>query len=370
MMTHLELHDFHKRQQASFAVLGDMELVDHYADVEEEYKALTQTVGLLDLGFRGRLCLTGADRLRFLHGQVTNEVSRLQPGQGCYAALVTAKGKMESDLHIFCLEQELLLDFEPGLTQQVTERLERYIIADDVQVADAGPHYGLLSLQGPRADRVWERVNPGMKVPEDPWRFVTGQHKDWGEVYGMRVPRGPGPIPGIDFYVPVAALEAAAETLTAAVSEENGRLCGWLALEITRVESGRPRFGLDMDASNLASETGIEKEAIRYDKGCYIGQEVIARIRTYGRVNKMLRGLKLKLDGEWKNLPAPGTKLFDATEGKEAGYLTSVVQSPRLGETVGLGYVRKAFDQTGTELVLKGESGDGLARIVDLPLIQ
>ena len=106
--------------------------------------------GVMDLSFRGRLCLTGADRVRFLNGQVTNNVKDLRAGEGCYAALVTAKGKLECDLNIFNLPNELLLDFEPGLTATITQRLEKYVIADDVQVVDVAPHYGLLSVQGQR----------------------------------------------------------------------------------------------------------------------------------------------------------------------------------------------------------------------------
>src|SRR4029434_9067794 len=104
--------------------------------------------------FRGRLCLLGADRVRLLNGQVTNDVASLKPGEGCYAALVTAKGRMQSDLNIYALPNELLLDFEPGLTAALQQRFEQYVVADDVQVVDVVPHYGLFRIQGPRAVEV------------------------------------------------------------------------------------------------------------------------------------------------------------------------------------------------------------------------
>ena len=116
-----------------------------------------QSAGVLDLSCRSRICLTGADRVRFLHGQVTNDVKKLRVGEGCYAAITTNKGKMESDLNIFCLADELLLDFEPGLTEKISQRLEKFIVADDVQIADVAPHYGLLSVQGPKAEEVVSR---------------------------------------------------------------------------------------------------------------------------------------------------------------------------------------------------------------------
>src|SRR5436190_7982020 len=122
-----------------------------FGDSAREYRALRETIGLADLTFRSRLCLLGEDRTRFLHGQVTNDVAKLKAGQGCYAALANAKGRLQSDLFIYQLENEILLDFEPGLASLVTGRLNQYIIADDVQVVDVSSQYGELTLQGPNA---------------------------------------------------------------------------------------------------------------------------------------------------------------------------------------------------------------------------
>ena len=153
-MTPLLLHEFHHRLGAQFAEVNGAEVVNDYGDWLAEHAALRENAGVLDLSFRGRICLVGKDRARFLHGQVTNDVKKLPVGSGCYAALVTARGKMVSDLNIFCLPDELLLDFEPGLTGKVSQRLEKFIVADDVQIVDAAPHYGLLSVQGPKAEAV------------------------------------------------------------------------------------------------------------------------------------------------------------------------------------------------------------------------
>src|SRR5262249_12135162 len=125
-----------------------------FGDWLSEYRALRETAGVLDFSFRSRLCLVGNDRARFLHGQVTNDVKKLRVGEGCYAAIVTAKGKMESDANIFALPDELLLDFEPGLTEKISARLEKFIVADDVQIVDAAPHYGLLTIQGPQSEEI------------------------------------------------------------------------------------------------------------------------------------------------------------------------------------------------------------------------
>src|SRR5579872_7057622 len=135
-MSSLVLHEFHEGLNARFTEVNGLEAVHDYGDPMAEHAALRATAGALDLGFRGRICLTGADRLRWLHGQVTNNVKDLRAGEGCYAALVTAKGKLQSDLNIANLPNELLLDLEPGLTETITQRLDKYIIADDVQVVD------------------------------------------------------------------------------------------------------------------------------------------------------------------------------------------------------------------------------------------
>src|SRR2546430_15702694 len=144
-MSVLAIREFHQRLNARFTAVNRTEVVEHYGDPAAEHAALRETAGVLDLSFRSRLCLTGAHRQKFLNGQVTNNVKDLKTGEGCYAALVNAKGKMQSDLNIYVLENEILLDFEPGYSAAVAQRLEKFIIADDVQAVDVAPHYGLLS---------------------------------------------------------------------------------------------------------------------------------------------------------------------------------------------------------------------------------
>src|SRR5947208_50084 len=150
-MNPLPLHKFHGGSGARFTEANGMEVVEHYGDPPAEYAALREAAGVLDLSLRSRLCLLGTDRQKFLNGQVTNNVKDLKVGEGCYAALVNAKGKMQSDLNIYILPDEILLDFEPGYGAAVAQRLEKYIIADDVQVTDVAPHYGLLSVEGPKS---------------------------------------------------------------------------------------------------------------------------------------------------------------------------------------------------------------------------
>ena len=199
-------------------------------------------------------------------------------------------------------------------------------------------------------------------LPEKPFQLLTIKHETLGEIYLTNQPRLGSY--GYDLYVPVNSLGAVLDKLISSCKEIGGRACGWDAFEIARIETGIPRFGADMDESNLVPETGIESRAISYSKGCYIGQEIIARIRTYGQVAKSLRGLLLADD--LMTLPAKGTKILN--QGAEVGYITSAVASPSLKKNLALGYVRKEVNQIGSELSWMGADGkvNGL-RIVETP---
>ena len=435
-MIPLQLHEFHHRLGAQFAELNGAEVVNDYGDWLAEHAALRENAGVLDLSFRGRICLVGKDRVRFLHGQVTNDVKKLPVGSGCYAALVTARGKMESDLNIFCLRDELLLDFEPELTGKISQRLEKFIVADDVQIVDAAPHYGLLSVQGLKAEAViravglvgWgERLsgrnqakadprepraqaNPdGSSVvsphqfPAKPYDSVKISDATLGEIYLMNSPRldsswwGETPSSlnqksglerlsahsktnGFDLFIPNSSLGTVADKLIAAAKQIGGCAAGWQAFETACIEAGIPRFGVDMDETNLPLECGIENRAVSYSKGCYIGQEVINRVHSFGHVTRELRGLRLA-DPANAGLPLPrrGDKLFH--NNKEIGYVTSAVKSPSPnapvapkpqseGGNIALGYVRREANQIGTELTLRTAAGERSAKIVELPFVR
>jgi glycine cleavage system aminomethyltransferase T len=330
-MEPMALHEFHRARNARFADQHGTEAVSHYGDALSEHAALRQTAGALDLSFRSRLCLVGADRVRFLHGQVTNDVKRLREGEGCYAALVTAKGKMQSDLNVYCLRDELLLDFEPGLAAGVAQRLEKYIVADDVQVVDVAAQYGLWTVHGPRSEEVIRHTDLFPAVPSAPHGSVHASDATLGELYLMQHRRLG--MNGFDLFIPLGSMNSAAGKLTSAVEAVGGRLCG------------------------------IEDRAISYNKGCYIGQEVINRIHSIGRVNRQLRGLRF--NGSRSALPAKGDLLFSGE--KEAGYVTSSTRSPLTQSDIALAYVRREWSEPGTRLMLRSAGGGGEATVAALP---
>lgn len=359
-MNFLSLHEFHHTLGARFSELNGRETVADYGDVSSEYRALRESAGVLDFSFRTRICLTGNDRIRFLHGQITNDIRKLQPGQGCYAALTTAKGKMESDLNVFNLPDELLLDSEPGLTEKISQRLEKFIVADDVQIVDTAPHYGLLTVQGPKAADVVKSVGLLDNAPAREYAIAKIPDATLGEIYVANFRRIVQP--GFDIFAPSESLGAVADKLIAAAKTIGGRACGWTSFETVRIESGMPRFGTDMDETNLPMEC-IESRAVSFNKGCYIGQEVLNRIHAVGHVTKELRGLRLSDD--LKMLPNKGDKLF--RDGKEIGYITSAIKSPALDANIALGYVRREANQIGTELTLQTPDGNSSVKILELP---
>jgi len=262
-------------------------------------------------------------------------------------------------LHIYRLEEELLLDFEPGLQQTVSERLDKYIVADDVQVMEVGSLYGLLSVQGPQAERVVRDVGIFGQVPEKPLSVIKASSAEFGESYLTNQPRVGNR--GFDLFVPALSVVSLMEKLLAGATATGGRLCGWQSLEMRRIEAGIPRFGLDMDGTNFPQECGIEDRAVSYSKGCYIGQEVLNRIHTLGHVNRELTGLRFSSD--LKALPVKGDKLMEGD--KEVGYVTSAIDSPSLEAKIGLGYVRKQVKA----LALRISRADSPVLMAPLPFV-
>ncbi len=362
-MTPLPLREFHQSLGASFLDINGSEVVQNFGDASLEHRALTGSCAFLDLSYRSRLVLLGADRQKLLNGQVTNNIKELKPGTGCYAAVVNAKAKMVADVHVHALKEELLLDLEPGYGVSVAQRLEKFIVADDVQIVDAGPHYGHFSLQGPRALRAVEALALFPSLPSECYGSVSVSDAALGTVYLMNLPRVGSK--GYDLYVPLAALGAAADKVLAAARDQGGGAAGWTALEWARLEAGIPRYGLDMDETILPPEAGLDERAISYTKGCYSGQEVLARIRTYGQVSKALRGLVLT--GSPGDPPPPKTRLFK--DGKDVGFLTSAARSPIRGETIALGYVRKECNGAGVCLTVGSADAAARAIIVPLPFV-
>ncbi|MCS1407798.1 MAG: Aminomethyltransferase [Verrucomicrobia subdivision 3 bacterium] len=337
-----------ENQQATPNVgkLNGSELILDYGSPQMEWEHLRTRVGVLELSSRGRVCLLGEDRHRFLNGQVTNNVRDLADATGCYTLITNNKGIIWGDANVYRLPEELLLDLEPGFTKQFSDHLEKYIVADDVEIVDTSPHFGLISIQGPLADELLGTLEPDSldQRPAKPYNIMQRTSEELGDYYIANHPRIRSK--GYDIFVPHDSLPELQRRLLAQVLPLGGGLCGWSSLETLRIEMGIPRFPIDMTPSILAPELGLEERMISYSKGCYIGQEVINRIRSIGRVNRHLVGIIF--DSESGDIL--GTSGTIQNQQKSAGFVTSTAFSHALGRTIGLGFVKRGHSQSGTSL--------------------
>jgi len=350
-METLALHAHHARLSARFGSLLGKEVVLHYGPkgealpVFEEETALREAVGLVDLSFRDVVRVSGPDRLTFLHGMLTQDVKGLPESAVAYAALLTARGAMVADVRLVRREEDVLLLLEPGLAAPVLSHLQRFLISEEAEVTDVSHDFGQLALQGPRAWTLAQRLFglPG-HAPPKAFALLGGL-----EGHAVRVLPSGLLLDGVDLLVSKEGLEAVFTALLDTGDAEGLRPVGFSALEVLRVEHGVPRYGLDMDERTIPLEANLER-ALHYQKGCYVGQEVIARATFRGHMNKRLVGLLLGTAQ-----PEPRTELFHGD--KKVGFVTSVVHSARLGQTVGLGYVHRDVLAPGTPLRLAGDTG-------------
>jgi folate-binding protein YgfZ len=288
---------------------------------------------------RAKLLLTGADRVRFLHGMVSNDIEALTPGKGCHAAMLTTKGKLLADLVVYADADALLLELDGTLRDKIKATLEKHIVMDDVGVKDVSDELPELGVYGDVAATVLGAVtgcDPVALAALPNYHFLVA-----GEVRIARTPE----LGGLGFHV-FGTIEFSAAVLSEAEWEER------------RVEAGTPRYGVDMGEDRLPIEAGIN-DAVSFTKGCYLGQEVIARATNLGHINRRLVGLVLDGDAP----AAAGAKLSAPTR-PEAGFVTSSVRSRRLGKTIALGYVHRTLWDPGTRLTL----ADGrVATVAALP---
>jgi tRNA-modifying protein YgfZ len=289
-----------------------------------EYERVTESVGLVDRSDRAKFLVRGGEAADFLQGQVSNDVEALEPGSGCYATVLTHKGKLRTDLRVLRGEDWFWLDTEAIGHAVLEHMLRTYSLGRDVQYEDVTESRALLSLVGPAAR---ERLDAA--PPNDEHSFVTGEHGIYvAALHGVDVICEPGTELGVE---PVA--EEAAECL--------------------RIEAGRPRLGFDMDAETMPQEAGINERAVSFTKGCYVGQETVARLHYRGKPNRHLRGLRLSEPAE------RGTDILLGD--KVVGRVGSSCVSPRLGP-IALALLRREAEPGATVQV-----GGASAEVVGLP---
>jgi tRNA-modifying protein YgfZ len=313
--------------------------------IEIDYRTITEGCGLLDRSERGKLALCGQEAVAFLNGQVTNELLTLKPGDGCYAAFLNHKGKMLGDLRILAVapesQTELLLDTERVCLQALFDMIRRYKVGYQVEMHKRTLERGLLSLLGPQADAVC-----GVALAQAEHTNTAAQI-DGIAALAIRTDLG------IDLLCEAADTDALRDALIARGAAKTGEE----AAECVRVEHGRPRYGIDLDESVIPQEAGLNERAVSFTKGCYVGQETVARLYYKGKPNRHLRGLRLSAPAE------SGAEL--SLGDRVVGHLGSVAVSPRLGP-IALALVRREAEP-GSVLVL-GPAGAS-AEVYELPFL-
>ena len=281
------------------------------------YDALRSRAAWIDLSARGKIKLTGEDRARLLHAMTTNHIQQLTPGSGCYAFFLNDKGRVLADANVLCRPDYFLLDVERETREPLYQHLDRFIIADDVTLEDTTDATATIALEGPQAADVMQRA--GGPIPE-----VDYSSLDWGEWLVARLNSTGSP--GFFIFVPASEKEALIARLEAAGAEPADAE----AARVVRLEHGKPRFSEDISERFLAQEAN-QPHALHFSKGCYLGQEIVERVRSRGQIHRVLKPLILDM----KEPPAPGSKLEDGTT-----EITSAAHSPALDKVVALAYVR------------------------------
>jgi folate-binding protein YgfZ len=297
----------------------------------DPYRAVHDRSGFLERQDLGRLRLRGQDRRSYLHGILTNDIEGLAAGDGCYAALLTPQGRFITDMHVYELGDEVLITLPRSLASAIRDRLDQFIFTEDVHVDDVTEATAQLGVYGPEAG---ERVSPFRAMPD----VTVLASRDLG-------------IDGFEVIAPSAQAGAISRSLReAGVLEIDGATA-----ETIRVESGIPKFLVDMTTDTIPLEAGIEERAISMTKGCYPGQEVIVRVlhRGGGRVAKKLVGLVLPVESA---VPAAGEKV--KADDREIGVVTSAVLSRRLARPIALGYVHRDFVTPGTRVTIGGAAAE------------
>lgn len=324
-----------------------------FGDPAGEALALRRAVGWLDRSFLGQLEIAGEDRQRFLHGFVTCEVKGLPVGRAAPGFVTSAQGRVLADFTLAVLADRLWLELPPGRAEAIRSHLEKYVLADRVE------------LRAVAATSLFELVGPGVEAA---LRLLGLPAPERGEVHGGRfagaavelVGRGLGRLPAVALWVPAAVAAALAAALyDLGASDLGARAVGASARETLRIEEGVAAWGEDFGEENLPQESGRE-EAISYTKGCYLGQEIVARVHYRGQAARLLRGLRFDGDA----VPAIGTPIL--AEGREVGRLTSAVRSPTLGAPIGLALLQRRVCEAGTRLVLA--SGEA-AEVAETPFL-
>jgi aminomethyltransferase len=323
-----------------------------FGDVTGEFRAFISEAGVYDLSARARISLTGSDRTRWLNGMVTNNIRDLAPGHGVYAFLLNPQGHILGDLYAYNRGESLLVETDQEQVEKILAVFDKYIIMDDVEVSNITGQLSGFGIAGPKSSEALRAA--GFDIPElGPFQFAE---TTWQQS-GVTLVRGDNPcVESFELWLSPENVEKAHLSLLKA----GAKPVGTTALDLLRVASGIPRYGVDIRERDLPQETEQDR-ALNFSKGCYVGQEIVERIRSRGQVRRKFTGFEI--NGQ---LPAAGSKI--QVEGKEVGEITSAASLPLAkGERqVALGYIRREAATPGKTV----DAGGSAAMVIHLPFAE
>ena len=361
------LDETHTRLGARMFVLDGRPVPANYGDTLLEYASVREGgVGLIDLSPRGRMLITGTEGIQFLNGLITNDMKTLAENSWMPAAFPNVQGRLIASVRVIRLKDEqtdknvfpvFLIDTEPATHERVLKTIERFTLAGDFRVRDVSQQTAQITVQGKKSASIVRSVagEKAAKLAANGALQIAWQESEVTIVRATHTGED-----GFDLILNAGDASSLWDALHAA----GARPVGYDALEILRIEAGLPRYAVDMDETNVVTEAALD-DAVSYTKGCYIGQEIIARIKYRGHVAKKLSGLMFN-QAEKVELGAS----VQSTDGKEIGRITSVTYSPHLGRTIALGYLKYDYLASGTSVTILAGDEELLAQVTELPFVR
>ena len=360
-MKKTSLYEIHHALGATFTdKYEDWQLVGHFTDSYQEHHAVRDSVGVVDLSHRGRLRFTGSDRGAYLHRIISNDVEGLAVGEGNYATILTNRGKIIAGMKVCVFGESIDIETNAETTSILYQELDKYLIADDVTIEDFTERTGAVGVHGPKSAELLKDVY-GFDV-----RDLPEYHSVVDEIDGRRIvcirANETGEL-GYNLCTASESIEWLWDTILRKGRAFSAEPVGLTALNSLRIEAGIPRYGAELGDSIFPGEAELEN-AISYEKGCYIGQEIVARMKYRGHPNRLLRGFEIAGDIP----PQNGDRLLDGD--KEIGWITSATVSPTFGIPIAMGYVRTAFADEGSQVEIETADSRENATVRLLPFYQ
>ena len=352
------LLSIHKQLNAHIQKTPDGGNILDYGNAVEEHKNVRENVGIIDLSFIGKIKVTGKDNATYLHNRLSNSIETLKTGQGCYATLLDYKGRMISDLWVHRLADLILVTTNAHTCKELYDNFQKFIFSEDVQFEDITDSWGIISVQGPNSKLL---INKVFNSQLDEMQIRDIREMEFQNINGFITKTEWTGEEGYHLIYPNNILSSLWSELINQGKELNVRPFGLTAFDSLRLEAGIPIFNRDMNNENIPLESGLKERAISYTKGCYPGQEIIARITNLGHPRQMLVGLEIQSE---KPVSAKSTINVDE---QEIGKITSCLYSPTFSKVLALGYVQWGKHEPGGKVEIKTGDSKINAQIVSLP---